>query len=105
MSTVDDALMRAKDGHLGWPLTTVAKDAHVLAGEVERMRSYRLQLTADDLGPALTAIYEAQVPAAVRDSLTANQVREIKQDMLTSLWPGLEVVIADINARLAALRG
>ena len=66
------------------------------------MTSKKISLTADDLAPALDALYENWVPEDVRDAHDANSRREAKQAILDAVWPGFAALIDLANKRLKA---
>ena len=66
------------------------------------MTSKKISLTADDLAPALDALYENWVPEDVRDAHDANTRREAKQYLLDAVWPGFAALIDLANKHLAA---
>lgn len=105
MSKADDALLRARDGWKGWGPSQCKQDADALAQELLRVRAATVQITAEDLTPAIQRLYDETVPEALRDAFDANKQREIKQEMLDSVWPAMEVLIELANLRLSAALG
>jgi hypothetical protein len=67
------------------------------------MTSKKISLTADDLAPALDALYENWVSEEARARHDANSRREAKQYILDAVWPGFEVLLSLINERAALL--
>ena len=66
------------------------------------MTSKKISLTADDLAPALDALYENWVSEDIRDAHDANSRREAKQAILDAVWPGFAALIDLANKRLTA---
>lgn len=66
------------------------------------MTPTKISLTADDLAPALDALYENWVHENTRKVHNANVRREAKQHLLDAVWPGFKVLIDLANKRLTA---
>lgn len=73
------------------------KDKHLSFRQVE--------LTPEDLTPAVAAIFAASFPPQVVQAMPKDQQRQLKQKIVDDLWPGLQVILALANERLKSALG